>query len=153
DGRERAMSAGYSGTPLTRKLGIRPGARVAALEPPAHLPELLGELPEDAGLEAEPSIPPDVDGPGAREHDVVLLFCADASTLERRFDEGRRLLAWDGGLWVCWPKLSSPRAADLRQSDVQAVGLAAGLVDNKICAIDSDWSGLRFVHRREDRPG
>lgn len=147
------MSAGYSGTPLVRKLGIGEGARVAALEAPPHLDDLLRGLPEGVRVESEPVIPPGFDATAAREHDVVLLFCDSAATLEDRFDDAHRLLAWDGGLWVCWPKLSSPLASDLRSSDVRTRGLAAGLVDNKVCAVDEDWSGLRFVHRRENRPG
>lgn len=146
------MSAGYSGTPLVRKLGIGEGARVAALEAPGHLDALLEGLPDGARIDVEPAVPSAFDAEGAREHDVVLLFCPDATTLERRFEDGHRLLAWDGGLWVCWPKLSSPLAADLRSADVRARGLEAGLVDNKVCAVDADWSGLRFVHRRENRP-
>lgn len=147
------MTAGYSGTPLVRKLGIRAGARVAALNPPDHLEDLLQGLPDGARLESEPIPPSGLDAPEARGHDVVLLFCRDASVLERRFGDAHRLLAWDGGLWVCWPKGRSPLASDLGKGDVRRRGLDAGLVDNKVCAVDEDWSGLRFVHRREDRPG
>lgn len=144
--------AGYSQTPLVRKLGIRAGDRVATLGAPPHLAELLGELPPGATVEPDPPRPRRLDEPGGRGHPVVLAFFPEASALKDRFDHARRLLAWHGGLWACWPKLSSPLARDLREADVRALGLSTGLVDNKVCAVDHDWSGLRFVYRLEDRP-
>lgn len=146
------MTAGYSGTPLAKKLGIKAGHRVAALGPPDHFETLLGELPDGAVLEADPPRPPDFDHPDARTRDVVVLFVRDAAELARGLEPARRLLAWDGGLWISWPKQSSPLASDLEKMAVRRAGLAAGLVDNKICAVDEDWSGLRLVYRREDRP-
>jgi hypothetical protein len=145
-------NAGYSRTPLVRKLGIRGGDRVAVLRAPPHLEDLLSPLPEGVSLEAEPMSPRRGGAEGAGEYDVVIAFFPDAASLAGRFDEGRRLLTWDGGLWACWPKRSSKLARDLRESDVRARGLATGLVDNKVCAVNGDWSGLRFVYRREDRP-
>jgi hypothetical protein len=83
--------------------------------------------------------------------DVLIAFVRTAAQLAERFDRARSRLETDGGLWVSWPKQSSPLATELRESDVRAYGLSTGLVDNKICAIDEDWSGLRFVVRLRDR--
>lgn len=147
------QTAGYSGTPLARKLGIKAGHRVATVVAPPHFPDLLDDLPTSVRLESNPAAS---SAPGARAagaYDVVVCFVADRSVLSSRLDHGHRLLDWNGGLWMAWPKQSSPLATDLRESDVRAAGLGAGLVDNKICAIDGDWSGLRLVYRRQDRPG
>ena len=84
--------------------------------------------------------------------DVIVLFAADRAHLRRRFPAATRALAPDGGLWVAWPKKASGVATDLDFDFVQRLGLDAGLVDNKVCAIDQTWSGLRFVYRRADRP-
>ena len=137
------MSAGYSGTPLARKLGIEEGHRVATLGAPEHFAALLEPLPAGVRLRS------DLRGGGML--DVLVVFVRTPSELRRRFERGRRRLEQKGGLWVSWPKQSSPLATDLRESDVRAHGLAAGLVDNKVCAIDEDWSGLRFVVRLRDR--
>ena len=137
------MSAGYSGTPLARKLGIEEGHRVAALGAPEHFPALLEPLPPSVRLRS------DLRGGGA--FDVLLVFVRTPGELRRRFEQARRRLEPSGGLWVSWPKQSSPLATELRESHVRTHGLEAGLVDNKICAIDEDWSGLRFVVRLRDR--
>ena len=142
------MPAGYSGTPLARKLGIRSGHRIATLHAPAHLPRLLRPLPDGVDIGAEPTPPPD---PSAG-YDVVIAFVPRAAELEDRLGRGRRLLAWDGGLWIAWPKKSSPLHEDLAREAVRDAGLRAGLVDNKVCAVDDDWSALRFVDRTGDRP-
>jgi len=86
-------------------------------------------------------------------YDVVIVFVRSEAELIRRFEQARAQLAQVGGLWVAWPKQSSPFATKLRESHVRAYGLSTGLVDNKVCAIDEDWSGLRFVVRRRDRTG
>ncbi|RMH19536.1 MAG: DUF3052 family protein [Gemmatimonadetes bacterium] len=138
------MSAGYSGTPLPRKLGIRAGHRVALFGAPDHVEALLDPLPEDVVLEREPE-------GGGRDYDVALLFERHTAALERRFASAAGRVRVEGGLWVAWPKKSSPLAADLAREAVRRVGLEAGLVDVKVCAIDADWSGLRFVVRRQDR--
>lgn len=140
------MSAGYSGTPLARKLGIKEGHRVATLGAPGHFAALLDPLPASVRLDADP------DPDGGPPFDVIVAFVPDAGHLEGRFAAGHALLDPYGGLWMAWPKQSSPLATDFRESDVRAHGLAAGLVDNKICAVDADWSGLRFVVRVENRP-
>jgi len=142
--------AGYSGTPLARKLGIRAGHRVGAVGAPGHLPDLLAPLPEDVRLTSDLS--PDAASPGD-PFDVLLVFARDRRELEERFGAVKPLLDPAGGLWIAWPKQSSSLATDLRKGEVRKAGLAAGLVDNKVCAVDEDWSGLRFVYRLEDRPG
>lgn len=136
--------AGYSGTPLPKKLGIKQGHRVALIGAPAGFEKTLGPLPDDVGLTA-----------GARGKaplDVVVLFTKKKADLVRRFARLAERLAPAGGLWVAWPKKASCVATDLTEGVVREHGLAAGLVDNKICAVDETWSGLRFVIRLKDRP-
>lgn len=134
--------AGYSGTPLPKKLGIGPGCRLALVSAPSGFLETLGELPDDVTVEDGLS------GPA----DVIVAFFSDAAALKARFPALTRRLADKGGLWVAWPKKSSGVATDIREDYLREVGLPTGLVDNKVCAIDDVWSGLRFVHRRVDRP-
>jgi hypothetical protein len=135
--------AGYSGTPLPRKLGIKPQVRLGLIGAPHDFDEVLGELP-----------------PGVTVHrrvrgrfDVLVVFVQKRSELERRLPVLKRALDQAGGLWVAWPKRSSGVATDLGDNAVRELGLAAGLVDNKVCAIDATWSGLRFVYRLADRTG
>jgi hypothetical protein len=137
-----ASTAGYSGTPLVRKLGIKPGARVAMINAPDDFDATLGELPDGATVTTRPRGP----------NDVIVSFHHDASELERRLPVLRRALNPDGGLWLAWPKRASGIATDLSDGEVRRLGLEAGLVDNKVCAIDATWSGLRFVYRLADRP-
>ena len=137
------MSAGYSGTPLAKKLGIKPGHIVGTFHAPDHFPALLVDLPEDVRVEAHPG--------GDQKLDVAMLFVTDEGTLRAEFSAVAELLRRNGGLWVSWPKQSSPLATNLKGGQVRTIGLEKGLVDNKVCAIDEDWSGLRFVYRLEDR--
>ncbi len=138
-------TAGYSGTPLFRKLGIREGARVLAAGAPADfVGHTLQPLPEGVTLATGLR--------GSRPFDVIVLFADRRSRLEREFPRHARRLTTAGGLWVAWPKKSSGVSTDVGESDVRGFGLAQGLVDNKICAIDEVWSGLRFVYRLKDRP-
>ena len=134
--------AGYSGTPLPRKLGIKPAQRVAFPGAPNGFERLLGELP--GGVE--------VRSRARGELDVIVFFTRRRAELERRFDALRRALDPAGGLWIAWPKRSSSLATDLTEDVVREVALARGLVDNKVCAIDETWSGLRLVIRLRDRP-
>jgi hypothetical protein len=133
--------AGYSGTPLLLKLGIKPGARVALLRAPAGFEKELGDLPEGVRLRTQAR--------GAQ--DVVLFFATREAELERRFDALARAVAPAGGLWIAWPKRTAAVATDLREGVVRDIGLSHGLVDNKVCAVDDTWSGLRFVYRLTDR--
>ena len=135
--------AGYSGTPLPKKLGIKEGHRVAQLGGPE------GFL---AGLDLHPSVRVDGELEEERDYDVLLAFVPNLAGLSGLFERCMPILNWNGGLWLAWPKRSSPLASDVRESDIRGAGLEAGLVDNKICAVDDDWSGLRFVYRKEDRP-
>ncbi len=137
------MSVGYSGTPLAKKLGIKAGHRVGTFSAPPHFPNLLEALPADTRVDGDPGV--------GVELDVAVLFVSDEGELRARFREISRRIRRNGGLWVSWPKKSSALATDLREGHVRSVGLEAGLVDNKICAIDEDWSGLRFVYRVSDR--
>jgi hypothetical protein len=134
-----AAQAGYSGTPLAAKLGIRDGSRV-----------LLVGAPDGLRLD----LPPGVElhrRAGRAPYDVVLLFTPERRALVRRFTGLVDRLVADGGLWVAWPKRSSGVVTDLDEKRVREHGLASGLVDNKVCAIDQVWSGLRFVRRLRDR--
>lgn len=146
------MSAGYSGTPLPKKLGVKEGSRVAILHDPGHADALLADHPAGAVLVHDPPVPrtPRRNDPAA--FDVVVCFVPRAADLAGRFGRAARLIRWNGGVWIAWPKMKSPLFVDLREGAVRDHGLAEGLVDNKICAVDHDWSGLRFVIRREDRP-
>jgi hypothetical protein len=135
-------AAGYSGTPLPRKLGIREGSRVLLVGPPADFAATLGELPP--GVEFLAS--------GAGDLDVIVLFAPDLAALRVQFAFLAAALQPAGGLWVAWPKRSSGVATDLDENVIRELGLDAGLVDNKVCAIDATWSGLRFVWRLRDRP-
>ena len=134
-------TSGYSGTPLPKKLGIREGSRVAVVSAPQGFDASLGALPPGAQLRKD-----------ARGRlDVIVFFVTRRAELARRFPAMVRALETDGGLWVAWPKKTSGVATDLVFEVVQRIGLDAGLVDNKVCAIDETWSGLRVVWRRERR--
>ncbi|MEV6302652.1 DUF3052 domain-containing protein [Actinoplanes sp. NPDC051861] len=133
--------AGYSGTPLHRKLGIKPGHRVALLDAPAGI--ALDGLPD--GVVIRPGLA------GDAPTDVIVLFVTERRELQTRLDEVRRGMAQDGGFWVAWPKRASKVPTDVTEDVVREVALPTGLVDNKVCAIDEIWSGLRLVIRRENR--
>jgi hypothetical protein len=136
--------AGYSGTPLVRKLGIKPGARLALIGAPREFRQsTLGPLPDDVVVRE------DLRGGTL---DVIVAFSERRSELERRLPALRRALDPAGGLWTAWPKRTSGVPTDLTEEVIRRIGLDAGLVDNKVCAIDSVWSGLRFVYRLRDRP-
>lgn len=130
--------AGYSGTPLPKKLGIGAGSSVALLGAPAGFEGTLGALPENVRLLKQTR-------EGAQ---VIVLFARSRAELERRFPRARRTLPDGGRLWIAWPKQASGLTSDLTQQAVRALGLARGLVDYKICAIDATWSALCFTRRR-----
>jgi hypothetical protein len=136
-------SAGYSGTPLVRKLGIKPGSRLGLLGAPEGFDATLGELPDGVAVRRRARGP----------LDVIVAFHLRRAELERRLDALRGALDPAGGLWIAWPKRASGVATDIDENVVRELGLAAGLVDNKVCAIDEVWSGLRLVFRLRDRPG
>jgi hypothetical protein len=136
------LTAGYSGTPLVRKLGIKPGARLGLIGAPEGFDVVLGELPADVLVRRQARGP----------LDVIVAFCPSRVSLHRRLAGCRRALDPGGGLWIAWPKRASGVATDVDEKLVRELGLGAGLVDNKVCAIDEVWSGLRLVYRLADRP-
>ncbi len=139
----RRAKAGYSGTPLPQKLGIRAGHRVALDRAPAGFEATLGELPEGARL---------LPASRGADFDVILLFVRDLETLQARLAPTIGKMAPSTALWICWPKKSSPLATDVDEAKVRERALAAGIVDIKVCAVDEDWSGHKFVFRLKDRP-
>ena len=129
-------AAGYSATPLPRKLGFKPGMTAVYLDAPEHLDELLGEL---EGVTVKRSL---------RGHaDLVLCFVTRRSELARRAARLREAVAPDGMVWVCWPKRASKVQTDVTEDVVRDVLLATGLVDTKVAAVDETWSGLKLVVR------
>lgn len=132
---------GYSGTPLAKKLGIKPGSRLGVLQAPDAF--VIHDLPE--GVELRHS----ARGP----LDVIVTFHRDRADLAQRLPVLMRALHVDGGLWVAWPKKASGVPTDITEDVVREVALPTGLVDVKVCAIDATWSGLRLCLRRELRPG
>ncbi len=131
--------AGYSGTPLVKKLGIKPRHRVTLLHAPTDAEALLEGLPDDVRLTHGLR--------GKAMFDVILLFCKNESIFLKAFPKAKDRLVANGGLWVAWPKKASGIVTDIDEGKVRAFGLLNGLVDNKICAVDATWSGLRFVVR------
>jgi hypothetical protein len=134
--------AGYSGTPLPRKLGIKEGARVAFSGAPAGFDRTLGDLPTDVQVKRA------VRGP----LDVIVVFITRRAELERRIGRLTKAMEPAAGLWIAWPKRASKVPTDVTEDVIREIGLAAGLVDNKVCAVDDVWSGLRLVIRLRDRP-
>ena len=133
--------AGYSGTPLPKKLGVKPNQRIALVNAPTDFAKVLGRLPENAAIVKR------LDGP----LDLILLFVDREQTLAKQFPILANKLQSNGMIWVAWPKKSSGVATDLVFEKVQRIGLDCGLVDVKICAVDDVWSGLKFVIRLKDR--
>ena len=131
-----ADTAGYSGKPLVVKLGMKPGWRVRAIDPPEHLEGLVSPLPNGAAL---------VDDPDA---ELTWLFVRTRAALERQGPDLVGTVGRGAMLWVSWPKKSSALFVDLTEDGVREVMLPTGLVDVKVCAVDQDWSGLKLVRRR-----
>ena len=132
--------AGYSGTPLVKKLGIKPGFNIAFVNaPPGYANEL--DLPTDVSINTRSDKP----------LDFAQLFVKSEKKLKTKFSEYANRINASGMLWVSWPKKSSGVSTDLSENIVREIGLAAGLVDVKICAVDEVWSGLKFVFRLKDR--
>ncbi len=133
--------AGYSGTPLAKKLGIGEGATVSLIDAPDHVMELLRPIPD--GVEFRTDL--------RARSDVIVLFATKRRDVERRIDAASKRIHPAGGLWVAWPKKASKVPTDLTEDVVREIALPRGLVDNKVCAIDETWSGLRVVWRKERR--
>ena len=137
------MSAGYSGTPLPKKLGIKPGQRIAFLDAPAAFADALGELPDG------------VDEPRTSARgplDLVVAFFTERRRVQQRLPRLIAALDSAGALWIAWPKRAARVDTDVTEDVVRELGLAAGVVDVKVCAIDATWSGLKLVIRVRDRP-
>jgi hypothetical protein len=132
--------AGYSGKPLIAKLGIKPGSTIAILGAPRGYDRQLGRLPEVRRRSTTTG-----------RLDFVQFFTTEKHELERRFATLARSLTPAGMLWISWPKKASGVATDLTEDVIRAVGLAHGLVDVKVAAVDDVWSGLKFVRRLKDR--
>ena len=133
--------AGYSGTPLPQKLGIKAGHRLILLGAPEGFDATLGELPENVTVRTT----------ARGTADVIVLFTTTRALLEARIDTLGASIFPDGAVWVAWPKKASNVPTDMSEDVVREVCLPRGLVDNKVCAIDETWSGLRVVHRVERR--
>ncbi len=135
--------AGYSKTPLARKLGIKAGHTVLLrYAPDGFLGGDLAALPDGVAVITEA---------GGRTPDVAVVFSKEAAVLEREVGELRDVIDVDGGLWLAWPKKASKVPTDLSFLVAQGIGLQAGLVDNKSCAVTEIWSGVRFCFRKADR--
>ncbi|HEU4508820.1 MAG TPA: hypothetical protein VFR78_11315 [Pyrinomonadaceae bacterium] len=134
--------AGYSSTPLAKKLGIKEGSRIGLVNAPKNFASELGELPEGATFVKRMT----------NSLDIILFFVLKERELARNFSRLAQNLVANGMIWIAWPKKSSGVATDLSFDSVQRIGLDAGLVDVKICAVDETWSGLKFVYRLKDRP-
>ncbi len=134
-------TAGYSGTPLPKKLGIKENFVVSLVDGPDNMWELLRDAPLGSELRS-----------GARgKPDLSLVFCRRTRDLHKRVDQLWRLAFPDRAVWVCWPKKSSDLFVDLTEDTIRSVVLPRGLVDVKVCAIDADWSGLKLMVRKELR--
>ena len=131
--------AGYSGTPLAKKLGIKDGDEVVALT----APDGFADLVEGAPVTEASRVP--------RRADVIVAFFTKRADLAKRIEGCGKAIFPDGGLWIAWPKRASGVATDITEDTVREVALPLGLVDNKVCAIDEVWSGLRVVWRRDRR--
>ncbi len=138
------QTSGYSGTPLPRKLGIKPEHRVLLVHAPDGFD--LGALPPGVTVIRTDRLP--VDEPA----DVTLVFCRDRATLVRWFAPLKATLPPAAALWVAWPKKAAKIPTDVGERVVHEHGLASGLVDVKVCAVDQTWSAFKFVHRLVDRP-
>jgi hypothetical protein len=134
--------AGYSGTPLVKKLGFKEGFRAALINPPKGFHNELGPLPNDVRIVA---------GPLPKGLDLILLFAESQQTLKKEFPRLAQKLAENGMLWIGWPKKASGMPTDLSENLIRQIGLDAGLVDVKVCAVNDVWSGLKFVYRLKDR--
>ena len=137
-------ASGYSGKPLLAKLGIKEGQRVAILSAPDPVPDGLERMPSGVSLAIRL---------GGAPFDQILLFTTRRADLAKRFAQAARALDPAGAIWVSWPKKASGVATDITEDTVREVALPAGFVDNKVCAVDQTWSGLRCVLRLENRPG
>jgi hypothetical protein len=135
------MNTGYSGTPLAKKLGFQPGARIAVIGAPADYARLLAPLPEGSSI----------NGKVGKTTDLVHFFTTSKADLAKKLAAWLKLLPLDAAIWVSWPKKTSKVPTDITEDTIRAVALPMGLVDIKVCAVDQTWSGLKLVLRKELR--
>ena len=135
------MIIGYSGTPLAKKLGFKPGQRVSAPGAPANYRKLLAPVPD--GLEFQTRV--------SKTTDIVHLFTSSKSELAKSLSAWLKVLGPEAAIWVSWPKKTSKVPTDITEDTIRAVALPMGLVDIKVCAVDETWSGLKLVLRKELR--
>ena len=135
------MTAGYSATPLPKKLGVKPESVLAVIDDPGHFLRLISPPPDGVRIRTT----------ARGRADTVVFFTKGRRALERRIESLARMVFPNGGIWVCWPKRASKVPTDMTEDVVREVVLPLGLVDVKVAAIDETWSGLRVVHRRENR--
>jgi hypothetical protein len=135
------MTAGYSGTPLWKKLGLKDGGTLATVNAPASFAGNLGDLPPGANIRK-----------GLKADELLAIaFVKDRSDLEKQIAAAAKKLHCDGSLWISWPKKSSKLFKDLTEDGIRDVVLPMGLVDVKVCAVNDDWSGLKLMVRKELR--
>ncbi len=132
--------AGYSGTPLPQKLGIKAGTRLGLAQAPSNFKKTLGPLPAGAKTSA------------VAPFDVLMAFFSERKKLGAEIARLAARIDPDGALWIAWPKKASGVKTDITEDSVREVALPLGLVDNKVCAVDEVWSGLRLVWRLSERP-
>ena len=133
--------AGYSGTPLPQKLGIKPGLMVVTINPPANYRRLLGQIPDSVTFSERLK----------SGSSFVHLFTSRRSEMQKKMSILRDKISDNGAIWVSWPKKSSGIATDVTEDVIREIALPLGFVDIKVCAVDDTWSGLKLMIRRENR--
>jgi hypothetical protein len=134
-------TAGYSGTPLAKKLGIKPGFKIKLYNPPAHYFDLFADMPE--GIK-------EIKG-SQEKADFIHYFTKEGKELKKDIKRLRDSIVPDGIIWISWPKKASKIPCNITENDVRSTALKNGLVDIKVCAVDNVWSGLKLVIRVKDR--
>lgn len=135
------MSAGYSGTPLAKKLGFKAGLRICAPGAPPDYRKLVSPLPEGIEFQARVS----------KSTDIVHTFTTSKVQLAKNLLAWLKMLEPEAAIWVSWPKKTSKVPTDITEDTIRAVALPMGLIDIKVCAVDDTWSGLKLVLRKELR--
>lgn len=136
------MTAGYSGTPLVKKLGIKSGNRIALLHAPAHYLDLLGELPDGLSIDHQLA---------GVDYDFVQAFYIWRADYAAEFAQLKSAIKKSGMIWISWYKKAAKLPTDITEDTVRELALAGGLVDVKVAAVDAQWSGLKLVYRKQDR--
>ena len=136
-----SSTAGYSGTPLAKKLGIKDGTRVLVIDPPANYLELIAPLPAGASVIDKPT----------NDVDLIHFFTNTRDGLAAGLNQYKKLIKQDGAIWVSWYKKAAKLPTEITEDFIRDVALPLGLVDIKVCAVDEKWSGLKLVIRRENR--